>query len=128
MVCIVAKFTLCNINCKLFLQDLSLSSHVHCSFCLGSCRQRSSIDLQSEVKNLRLELSDLHLKHKSLARKLQSRQDIDAKNKAELKRLRGNFLCVFHLVGHQHMNLDPMLLHMEIQHSRLCMLLLIKYT
>ncbi|KAJ0112961.1 hypothetical protein Patl1_00150 [Pistacia atlantica] len=55
----------------------------------GSCRQKLSVDLQSEVKNLRLELSDLHLKHKSLARKLQNRQDIDAKNKAELKRLRG---------------------------------------
>ncbi|XP_044493657.1 E3 ubiquitin-protein ligase BRE1-like 1 isoform X3 [Mangifera indica] len=60
----------------------------------GSCRQKSLIELPSEVKNLRLELSDLHLKHKSLARELQSRQDTDAKNKAELKRLRGELESV----------------------------------
>lgn len=112
MVCIMAKFILCNINCKLYLQDLFLSSNVHYSFCLGSCRLKSSTDLQSEVKNLRLELSDLHLKHKSLARELQSCQDIDAKNKAELKLLRGNLLFVFHLVELQHINLDPTQLYM----------------
>lgn len=89
------KFILCSIICTLFLQDLSLTSHVHFSFFLGSCRQKSLIELPSEVKNLRLELSDLHLKHKSLARELQSRQDTDAKNKAELKRLRGNFFFFF---------------------------------
>ncbi|GMY23299.1 E3 ubiquitin-protein ligase BRE1-like 1 isoform X1 [Fagus crenata] len=55
----------------------------------GSCWQKSSCDLEKEVKNLRLEFSDLHLKHKTLARELQKHQDIDAKNNAEIKRLRG---------------------------------------
>lgn len=55
----------------------------------GSCWQKTSCDLEKEVKNLRLEFSDLHLKHKTLARELQKHQDIDAKNNAEIKRLRG---------------------------------------
>ncbi|KAL5862273.1 hypothetical protein ACOSQ3_003554 [Xanthoceras sorbifolium] len=55
----------------------------------GSCRQKASNELESEVKNLRLAISDLHLKHRSLAMELQSRQDSNAKNKAEVKRLRG---------------------------------------
>ncbi|KAH9788547.1 E3 ubiquitin-protein ligase BRE1-like 1 [Citrus sinensis] len=55
----------------------------------GGSKQKASSNLQSEVKNLRLALMDLHLKHKSLTRELQSRQDIDAKEKAKLNRLKG---------------------------------------
>ncbi|KAH9733321.1 E3 ubiquitin-protein ligase BRE1-like 1 [Citrus sinensis] len=54
----------------------------------GGSKQKASSNLQSEVKNLRLALMDLHLKHKSLTRELQSRQDIDAKDKAKLNRLK----------------------------------------
>ncbi|GMI98274.1 REDUCED DORMANCY 4, histone mono-ubiquitination 1 [Hibiscus trionum] len=54
----------------------------------GSCRQKAFSDLESEVKNLRLAIGDIHLKHRSLARELQSHRDTDAKNKAELKRLK----------------------------------------
>ncbi|KAE8720887.1 E3 ubiquitin-protein ligase BRE1-like 1 [Hibiscus syriacus] len=53
----------------------------------GSCRQMAK--LQSEVKNLRTAISDIHLKHRSLARQLQSYRDADAKNKAVVKRLKG---------------------------------------
>ncbi|KAE8660865.1 E3 ubiquitin-protein ligase BRE1-like 1 [Hibiscus syriacus] len=53
----------------------------------GSCRQME--ELESEVKNLRTAISDIHLKHKSLSRQLQSHRDADAKNKAVLKRLKG---------------------------------------
>ncbi|KAK8615065.1 hypothetical protein V6N13_068851 [Hibiscus sabdariffa] len=55
----------------------------------GSCRQLA--ELESEVKNLRIAVSDIHLKHRSLARELQSHRDTDAKRKAELKRLKGEF-------------------------------------
>ncbi|KAG6749309.1 hypothetical protein POTOM_046353 [Populus tomentosa] len=54
-----------------------------------ACRETISNELETELKNLRLGLSDLHLKHKSLARELQNRRDSDAKNKAELKHLKG---------------------------------------
>ncbi|XP_058221678.1 E3 ubiquitin-protein ligase BRE1-like 1 [Rhododendron vialii] len=54
----------------------------------GSCRQKVSTELQTKVRNLRVALGDLHLKHKSLATELQCHQDTDAKNKAELRRLR----------------------------------------
>ncbi|OIW01083.1 hypothetical protein TanjilG_25191 [Lupinus angustifolius] len=53
-----------------------------------SCRQNLSIDLE-EVKNLRLTFSELHLKHKSLASELLFHRDLDAKNKANLRRLKG---------------------------------------
>ncbi|KAK4488538.1 hypothetical protein RD792_004302, partial [Penstemon davidsonii] len=43
----------------------------------------------SEIKNSRIEVAKLHLKHKSLADELQSHRDTDAKNKADLKRLKG---------------------------------------
>ncbi|MBA0646321.1 hypothetical protein Goklo_014294 [Gossypium klotzschianum] len=56
---------------------------------LGSCRQKTSIELESDVKNLRLAIGDIHLKHRSMVRALQNHSDIDAKNKAELKRLKG---------------------------------------
>ncbi|KAM5554572.1 E3 ubiquitin-protein ligase BRE1-like 1 [Rosa sericea] len=55
----------------------------------GLSRQRASNDLKMEVKNLRLAFSDILLKHRGLARELQNRWDIEAKNKAEIKRLKG---------------------------------------
>lgn len=72
-------------------QDLFLSFPCKLFLLLGSSRQKSCNDIESEVKNLRLALSDLHLKHKSITMKLQSHQDIEAKNKAELKHLKGNY-------------------------------------
>lgn len=54
----------------------------------GSCRQKISNDLRTEVRSLRATFGDLFLKHKLLSRELQNHQDSDAKNKAELKRLR----------------------------------------
>lgn len=60
---------------------------------LGSCRQKTSDDLETEVKNLRVAVGDLHVKHKSLSREMQSHWDTDAKNRAELKRLRGIISC-----------------------------------
>ncbi|GMI85933.1 REDUCED DORMANCY 4, histone mono-ubiquitination 1 [Hibiscus trionum] len=55
----------------------------------GSCRQKAFSEQESEVKNLRLAIGDIHLKHRSMVRELQSHSDVDAKNKAELKRLKG---------------------------------------
>ncbi|CAK9149379.1 unnamed protein product [Ilex paraguariensis] len=55
----------------------------------GSFREKTSRDLEVEVKNLRLAIGDLHLKHKSLAREMQISRDTDAKNKADLICLRG---------------------------------------
>ncbi|KAL1314887.1 hypothetical protein HN51_041699 [Arachis hypogaea] len=54
-----------------------------------SYRQKLSADLEGEVKNLRSAFSELHLKHKSLASEFQARRDLDAKNKAELCKLKG---------------------------------------
>lgn len=62
------------------------------SLLLGSCRQETSDALDTEVWNLRLAFVDVLLKHKLLAKELQSHQETDTKNKAELKRLRGKFL------------------------------------
>ncbi|KAF6140375.1 hypothetical protein GIB67_005300 [Kingdonia uniflora] len=45
--------------------------------------------LEKEVKNLRVSLDDLHIKHKAMASKVQSHRDTNAKNKAELKYLTG---------------------------------------
>ncbi|KAI3444762.1 hypothetical protein Pfo_001427 [Paulownia fortunei] len=55
----------------------------------GQSQKVVSSDLQTEVKNLRIAVFKLHLKHKSLAGELQSHRDTDAKNKAELKLLKG---------------------------------------
>ncbi|KAF3440070.1 hypothetical protein FNV43_RR18348 [Rhamnella rubrinervis] len=55
----------------------------------GSCRQETSVALDTEVRNLRLAFVDVLLKHKLLAKELQNHQETDVKNKAELKRLRG---------------------------------------
>lgn len=54
----------------------------------GSRRQRTSLDLQAEVKNVRMNIGNLHSKHKSLAFDLQKHKDSEAKSKAELKRLK----------------------------------------
>ncbi|KZV49042.1 hypothetical protein F511_10993 [Dorcoceras hygrometricum] len=43
----------------------------------------------AEVKNLRTEVLNLHIKHKSLAGELQRHRDNEAMNKSNLKRLRG---------------------------------------
>ncbi|CAL5381347.1 unnamed protein product [Camellia sinensis] len=63
----------------------------------GSCRKKASTNLQTEVRNLRVALGDLYLNHKSLARELQCHRDTDAKNKAELKRLRGLTIALLFL-------------------------------
>ncbi|PON33407.1 Cdk-activating kinase assembly factor [Parasponia andersonii] len=55
----------------------------------GSCTQMTPSELEREVKNLRLAFTDLFLKHKLLSTELQCHRDIDAKNKAELRNLRG---------------------------------------
>ncbi|KAF5191065.1 E3 ubiquitin protein ligase [Thalictrum thalictroides] len=52
-------------------------------------RLKTTNDLATEVKNLRLVLGDLHLKHKLVAGEVQSHRDINAKDKTELKRLEG---------------------------------------
>uniref|UniRef100_A0A7N0VA89 E3 ubiquitin protein ligase n=1 Tax=Kalanchoe fedtschenkoi TaxID=63787 RepID=A0A7N0VA89_KALFE len=53
----------------------------------GRCCWKISTDLVMEVMNLRSTLWDLHLRHRSLGMEMQHHRDLDAKNKAELKRL-----------------------------------------
>ncbi|KAL6495363.1 ubiquitin-like modifier hub1 [Orobanche gracilis] len=48
-----------------------------------------SSNLQAEIKNLRIEVLKLHLKHRDLAGELQGHRDTNAKNKAVLKCLKG---------------------------------------
>jgi len=74
---------------------------LHCLF-IGFCRQKLSSDLDEKVKNLRLEFSELHLKHKSLSSEFQIQRDIDAKNKADLERLKGklSLLCSYAFYPH----------------------------
>ncbi|XP_048496318.1 E3 ubiquitin-protein ligase BRE1-like 1 isoform X2 [Beta vulgaris subsp. vulgaris] len=55
----------------------------------GSFKRKASNEVVAEVKNLRSALSELHLKHRSLAMELFKHQDADLKNKAELKYLQG---------------------------------------
>ena len=57
---------------------------------VGSCRPESSIELEREVKNLRLAIGDMHIKHRSLAKEMQFHRDTDAKNKSELRQLKSN--------------------------------------
>lgn len=57
---------------------------------LGACRRNTESIL--EARTWRSAFIDTFLKHKSLSRELQSHQDIDAKNKAKLRRLRGSLL------------------------------------
>ncbi|KAK6162595.1 hypothetical protein DH2020_002436 [Rehmannia glutinosa] len=54
-----------------------------------------SSDLQTQIKNLRIAVLKLHLKHRNLAGELQSHRDADAKNKADLKRLKAAVAKVF---------------------------------
>ncbi|KAM1157176.1 hypothetical protein FF1_027812 [Malus domestica] len=54
----------------------------------GTSRQKTSTDFKNEVKNLRLAFIDVFFKHRMLARELQSDCDLEAKHKAELKRLK----------------------------------------
>lgn len=69
------------------------------SVCVGSCRPDSSTELQKEVKNMRLTIGDMHLMHRSMAKQVQFHRDTDAKNKSELRQLRGNFSYFYnHLV------------------------------
>nr|CAN69177.1 hypothetical protein VITISV_024408 [Vitis vinifera] len=65
----------------------------------GLCNKKISSDLHAEVNNMRLAFGDLHLKHKSVTRDMQSHRDIDAKNKAELKRLRVRWTRIFNYKG-----------------------------
>ena len=76
------------------LVPLKLTPHIFCILLLliGTSRPKTSTDFKNEVKNLRLAFIDMFLKHRTLARELQSHRDLDAKNKAELKRLKGKIL------------------------------------
>jgi len=53
--------------------------------------QKAANDLQLEVRSFQAAIRDLHIKHRPLANKLQYHRDMDAKNKAEHKRLAGIF-------------------------------------
>ncbi|KAK1412273.1 hypothetical protein QVD17_33387 [Tagetes erecta] len=59
----------------------------------GSCRPETSIELQKEVKNMRLTIGDMHIMHRSMAKQVQFHCDTDAKNKSELRQLRGELEC-----------------------------------
>lgn len=59
----------------------------------GSYRPNSSIELEKEVKNLRLKIGDMHLMHRSLAKQMQFHCDTDAKNKSQLRQLKGELEC-----------------------------------
>ncbi|XP_048447748.1 E3 ubiquitin-protein ligase BRE1-like 1 isoform X2 [Pyrus x bretschneideri] len=54
----------------------------------GTSRRKTSTDFKNEVKNLRLAFIDMFFEHRTLARELQSDCDLEAKHKAELKRLK----------------------------------------
>ncbi|KAK4783349.1 hypothetical protein SAY86_007723 [Trapa natans] len=60
----------------------------------GSSKQRTSINLAMEVKNLRLLIDDLHMKHRPLALELQRHRDADTQNKASIRRLKGELHSV----------------------------------
>lgn len=70
----------------------------------GLCRQKTR-DLDAEVKNLRLAFSDLHLRHRSLAREIHRHRDTDAKNKAELKHLKGELESTIEELAESNRNL-----------------------
>lgn len=61
---------------------------------VGQSQKVVSSDLLAEVRNLRMGVLKLHLKHKSLASELQIYGDTDAKNRADLKRLKGTSLFI----------------------------------
>uniref|UniRef100_A0A7N0UII9 E3 ubiquitin protein ligase n=1 Tax=Kalanchoe fedtschenkoi TaxID=63787 RepID=A0A7N0UII9_KALFE len=53
----------------------------------GRCCQKISTDLVMEVTNLRKILCDLHVRHRSLGIEMHNLRGLDAKNKADFKRL-----------------------------------------
>lgn len=65
---------------------------------VGQSQKLVSSDLLTEVRDLRMAALKLHLKHKSLAGELQRHRDTDAKNKADLKRLKGISICFSSIV------------------------------
>ncbi|TQE06574.1 hypothetical protein C1H46_007816 [Malus baccata] len=77
------------------LSVLKLARRPRRGYTQGTSRQKTSTDFKKEVKNLRLAFIDMFLKYRTLARELQSHRDLDAKNKAELKRLKGAVFSVF---------------------------------
>ncbi|KAL8495504.1 hypothetical protein ACS0TY_019591 [Phlomoides rotata] len=79
---VVASFdNLNNLKCRLYTAAQKAVS--------SSGQDVVSSDLLTEVRNLRVATLKLHLKHKSLAGELQNHRDADAKNKANLKRVKG---------------------------------------
>lgn len=66
---------------------------------LDSFRNRTSGELVKEVRNMRLRVKDFLFKQKALAKELQIHRDLDAKTKADLKVLKGNF-WTFHIIYH----------------------------
>nr|CAD1844899.1 unnamed protein product [Ananas comosus var. bracteatus] len=50
--------------------------------------QNNTKDLLAELNNILVSVDDLHLKHRQLAEKVQDHRDVNARNKAEHKRLR----------------------------------------
>ncbi|GJZ24390.1 hypothetical protein Tco_0561849 [Tanacetum coccineum] len=52
------------------------------------CTPNSSIVAETEVKNMRLTIVDIYLKHISLARQMSLHRDTDTKEKSELKQLK----------------------------------------
>lgn len=80
-----------------FLSRVMLFSHLFFPlphFTVGQSQKAVSSDLLTEVRDVRMAALKLHLKHKSLAGELQRHRDTDAKNKADLKRLKGITLSV----------------------------------
>lgn len=69
--------------------ELSLIFRCILLLLLDACRRNTESIL--EAKTWRSAFIDIFLKHSSLSKELQSHQDIDAKNKAKLRRLRGNY-------------------------------------
>ncbi|KAJ0970614.1 hypothetical protein J5N97_018573 [Dioscorea zingiberensis] len=61
---------------------MTLSKHE-----LGQHLQKTTNGLRADVKNLRVAIDDLHLRHRVLADRVRNHRDIYAKNKAEHKRL-----------------------------------------
>lgn len=51
--------------------------------------QKSVDELRIEVSRLLMAVNDLHLKHRHLASRIQNHRDVDAKFKADKKRLAG---------------------------------------
>lgn len=74
----------------------------------GSCRPDSSIELEKEVKNLRLAIGDMHIKHRNLAKEMQFHRDTDAKNKSELRQLKGELECTIAELEESNKNLAVM--------------------